>query len=361
LKSWSAGDAVAAALDAAAQPLDYTGRGVFRVDLVRGADGDALALRIDHVAADGQGAKQVAQRLAAHYSQPAATALADGAAPSPDRSARRLLRQFPLTEKVRLLQQRQAIRPSWGLPAAGEQPGRRHHGMAVIGAADFAALRVTARGAGATVNDVLLAAFYRALFAELEPPVGRPMVLNVSFDMRRYLDPADPMPAAANLSSAETALLARVDGEGFADTLARTVAEMARLKTGHPGVGAAVQLEYASRLGYRRVEELTVEPIRRGREHGVSFPFLSNFGVLDEQALRFAGVAPTRAVILPPVGHPPFMMLGPSSYAGELTLAIGYAEGETDPALVERILEGMRAELAGWSAASPVPSTTRKL
>jgi NRPS condensation-like uncharacterized protein len=349
LSTSSVEDPVATALDAAAEPIDYAGEGVFRADLFRGAEADVLVLRIDHVAADGQGAKQVAELLATAYSRQARR-LDERPAPAPDRSARRLLHQFPLARKVSLLTSREAIRPAWGLPVAGEHPGKRHHGIATVDADSFAALHARARSVGATVNDVALAAFYRALFAELQPAEGRPMALNVSFDLRRYLDPADPMPAAANLSSVETAMLPRVSGESFTGTLARVVAEMATLKGGQPGVGSAVQLEYASRLGFKRVERMATEPMRRGREHGVSFPFLSNFGVLDAQALTFAGLTPSRALLLPPVGHPPFMMLAPSSYAGELSLAIGYADGETDPALVERILGGMVAELLSWCA-----------
>ncbi len=341
-------DPVAAALEAAAEPIDYAGEGVFRVDLFRGRDGDVLALRIDHVAADGQGAKQVAELLATAYSSQS-WMLNDRPAAAPDRSAQRLLHRFPLAQKVSLLRSLESIRPAWGLPVAGEHPGKRHHGIATVDAESFVALHARAKAAGATVNDVVLAAFYRALFVELQPTEGRPMALNVSFDLRRYLDPADPMPAAANLSGMETARLARVSGERFSGTLTRVVAEMARLKGGQPGVASAVQLEYASRLGFRRVERMSTEPMRRGREHGVSFPFLSNLGVLDPHALAFAGTMPSRALVLPPVGHPPFMMLAPSSYVGELSLAIGYADGETDPAVVERILAGMVAELLAWS------------
>jgi len=335
------------ARDLAAQPLDYSGDGVLRVDLVRDDRHDVLAVRIDHVAADGQGAKQVVAALAACY-------CADGRSESPvdlpDRSAARLLRRFGLSEKLHLIRSRQNVRPAWGLPIAGEGAAQRHHEVVTVSQERFSSLRARAKEAGATVNDLVLAAFYRALFAELRPDEGAPMAINVSFDMRRYLDPSDPMPAAANLSSAETAMLARVAGERFTQTLERTAREMGRLKAGHPGLAAAVLLEYASRFGYSRVERMTAEPMLRGRQHGVSFPFLSNFGVLNPEALTFGELTPVDAVVLPPVGHPPFMMLSPSSYAGRLTLAVGYQGGETDPAVVRRILNCMISELEEWAA-----------
>jgi NRPS condensation-like uncharacterized protein len=346
----SAWDAEAAALDAASQPLDYVNDGVMCVDLIRDATADALVLRIDHVAADGQGAKQVAALLASRYADPSPGDAGTTVQGVPDRSGRRLLRQFPLGEKLAAIRSRRSVRPAWGLPVTGADAGRRHHAIASLEADAFTSLRSHAKEFGATVNDLVLAAFYRALFDELDSPVGAPMALNVSFDMRRYLNANDPMPVAANLSSTETAMLRRVRGEDFAGTLARAVAEMRVLKVGHPGLGSAVLLEYAGVLGYHRIEKLATEPMRRGREHGVSFPFLSNFGILDADALTYGDLTPTQAVMLPPVGHPPFMMLSPSTYAGRLSLAIGYAEGETDPALIHRLLDRVIGDLSAWSA-----------
>lgn len=344
-----AADPVAAVTDAAARPLDFAGTGVFSVTLVHGDTSDAIAMRVDHVAADGQGAKCIAESLAAAYSSPRGQAECRGAVP--DRSARRLMRRFSVAARIRALRGRDTTRPTWGMPSLGGDPGTRRHALASIAAGGFSAVRASAKRSGATVNDALLAAFYRALFERLTPEEGRPMAVNVSFDMRRYLDASDPMPAAANLSSIETALLPAVAGEPFGRTLERVVEVMADLKRGTPGLGSAVLLEYSRLLGYRRVEQMAVEPMQRGRQHGVSFPFLSNFGVLDDAALAFGDAAPVAAFVLPPVGHPPFVMLGPSTYRSEMTLAVGYAEEESDGDAMRRFLAGMAADLVSWAAA----------
>ena len=67
--------------------------------------------------------------------------------------------------------------------------------------------------------------------------------------------------------------------------------------------------------------------MERGQRAGRTYPFLSNFGVLDPERLTLGDLTPTRAVVLPVAGHPPFGMLGASSYQGELTLSMGYARG----------------------------------
>jgi len=308
-------DLHSAVTEGASRLLDYSGGGVMHVGLFRGPGRDALVVRLDHTAADGQGAKQVASLLAGLYSGRTAGACSSGAG-VPDRSAARLVRRYPLARRLALIRSRVDVRPTWGVTALDGEPGRRGQVMTTIPAADFSAVRRSAKSVGATVNDVLLAAFYRALFRELAPAEGRSMAVNVSFDMRRYLDADDPMPPASNLSSVETALVARIADETFADTLERTVAEMTRLKAGSPGLSSAMLMQYARLLGATRFERMVIEPMGRGRRYGVSFPFLSNFGVLESGSLTLDGTVPASAVILPPAGRPPFNMLGPSSFEG---------------------------------------------
>lgn len=338
-------DAWAHGLELVSRSLDPHAGPLFGVDLVRGPDGDVIALRLDHTTADGQGAKQGLYLLA----QACAGELP--ALPG-DRSWARLRRRFSLLQRIAAMRARQAPRPTWGVPRVGEDTGRRRYAVGTIGPDLFQTLRVRGREAGATVNDVVLTGLYRALFEALAPAPGRPMAVNVSVDQRRYLAPGDPMPPLSNLSSVETALVSCVACEDFEVTLARVREETERLKRGAPGLGSAVLLEYACRLqGAAAFRTTVAEPMARGREHGVSFPFLSNFGVLDPGRLVFAGAPADRAIVFGPAGHPPFVMLGASSFADTLALTMGWAEGEADPALVEGIVRHVSRELHAFAGA----------
>jgi NRPS condensation-like uncharacterized protein len=338
-------DAWARGLELVARPLDPGAGPLLGVDLMHGPDADVIALRIDHTTADGQGAKQ-ALYLLAHAcggelpAQPA------------DRSWARLRRRFSLLKRIDAMRRRQAPRPTWGIPRIGEGTGRRHYAVVMIEPDLFASMRAQGRDAGATVNDLVLTAWYRALFDALEAPADRPMAVNVSFDLRRYLDPADPMPPLSNLSSVETALVSRVSGEPFAETLRRVHVETERLKEGTPGLGSAVLLEYACRLqGASGFRATVAEPMARGREHGLSYPFLSNFGVLDPSRLIFAGHPADRAAVFGPAGHPPFVMLGASSFADTLALTMGWCEGEPDDALLSGVAARVESELREFAEA----------
>jgi NRPS condensation-like uncharacterized protein len=343
MRTIAVAEAWPAALEAASEPLAPYEGPLLGVTLVRGDDCDALVLRVDHAAADGQGAKRVAYELARVYSQVPSGSVA-GASERPNRGAGRLLRRFSPLALVRELRSYRPPRPTWGVPGAGGEPGRRRHEIRTLSAPRLEAARARARARvdGATVNDLALAAFYRAMFETLKTPADAPMAVNVSFDLRRYLDPAEPLPAAMNLSSTETVLLAGRAGEDAGATLERVTALTRALKAGRSGLAAAVTLELAGRLSsLASLERRVVEPMRRGRAAGISYPFLSNFGVLESGRLAFGEAVPTRALMLGPAGHPPFTMLGVSSYGGELALAIGYCEGETDASFMSDLLDSV--------------------
>lgn len=242
-----AADPWAAALAWAAVPVDPARDPLFATALSRGPSGDVLAMRIHHAATDGQGAKQVTYRLAEAYS-----ALAEGhrplVRPAGSRSGLQVLRRISPLSLVRALLAPGPGRPRWGTPRAGE-PGERAFELRRLDADRFGALRAYGKRAGATVNDLAVTSVVRALFEALEPPGDQPMLLNVSFDLRRYL-PQPPSAAAANLSSIETLALRRVPGEAFGDTLRRVSGRLTALKSGTPGLQGAVQLEIVGRLGY---------------------------------------------------------------------------------------------------------------
>jgi NRPS condensation-like uncharacterized protein len=357
----SAADVWQAAVAAAGQPLDAEAPHL-AVTHVRGEDHDAIGVRIDHTAADGQGAKACAELLAAAFSgsgggspsdaRSASLAVPGGASAAalvqPDRSWRRLRRAAGLPRMIDCALSHKELPPTWGLPSAGNAPGRRRHHLVTLPAEEFSAKREWGKVHGFTVNDMIVAAFYRAMFSTLETPDDSPMVVRVSFDQRRYLPASDAMPSACNLSSVEPLALARTHGEAFEATVARVNAKMQRLKASSPGLGNALLLEVLFRLkGCEATRRDMVAQMERGQRAGRSYLFVSNFGVLDAERLSFGDAAPTRAVMLPVAGHPPFAMLGASSFLGELTISMGFAEAETDAAVPMRILSAMASDLAG--------------
>lgn len=324
------------ALAWAAIRVDPTVDPLFAVALFRGPESDVLALRIHHVASDGQGAKEVAYRFAETYSR---LSLGEEARlPSGgSRSGLQVLRHVAPWWTLLAAFASNNPRPRWGVPVVGEPAGRAFE-VRTLDAKRLAGLRAYGKRQEATVNDLVVTAVYRALFEALDAPDDIPMLLNVSFDLRRYL-PNPPTAAALNASSIETLEIQRMPSEDFADTLSRVSGLLTELKNGNPGLRGAVLMEMAGRLGYSTMYKAGGVPMERGREHGVSFPFVSNFGVLDAERLRFGDLEPVRVLVLPPSSLPPFVMVGASTWAGRLSLVVGYPPAAMPEGFVPGLLD----------------------
>jgi len=75
-------------------------------------------------------------------------------------------------------------------------------------------------------------------------------------------------------------------------------------------------------------------------------PVVMSIGVLEESRLRFGHSAPTVAYVQGSFGQIPSFGVAISAHRDALTVWPGAREQHVDPAINERVLEGMRKELA---------------
>jgi NRPS condensation-like uncharacterized protein len=103
---------------------------------------------------------------------------------------------------------------------------------------------------------------------------------------------------------------------------------MNKLKKDHPGLENAAGLKYLFSQGFVGMEKYMAESAEMGRKYNVTFPLLSNFGVID--AYSFGELEMVKGRITSPIMYPPGFMLGASTFKGEMTLSIGYCgQGNT--------------------------------
>jgi len=201
-----------------------------------------------------------------------------------------------------------------------------------------------ARSNGATLNDVLLTAYFRTLFKIIPVDGVAPVPLQVSADLRRYnLEGANDL--IGNLSSAIFAGIPPTGDEPFTVTLGKVKAKMDRLKGTSPLIGAyAIGIPF--RLMNYRKASMVMQQMTAGRaQKGVAMPLLSNFGKLEPERLSFDGTRPSDAYITTPIMFPPYLMLGVTGYDGSLTLTSGYCREGVGNDSVEKMLNLVLMEL----------------
>ena len=120
---------------------------------------------------------------------------------NPDRGLGQVLRKFTLPMLVRAVRKADVPRPGPTLIAGPFQSQPLFIEHACLDPEQFAKVRRASKNLGATLNDALLAAVFRAAFDALQNGAALPYPVMVPVDMRRYL-PEEKRWIVGNLSSA---------------------------------------------------------------------------------------------------------------------------------------------------------------
>ncbi len=297
---------------------------------------DIVCIKMNHSACDAGGLKEYVSLLSDLYSM---LSTCEHSSIQPNLGRRDQSQIFQHIKDSRTLAMKGFPRPTWTLPQKeGNEP---LHSFKVIPKSQFEAIKKCAKDKKATVNDVLLTAMYRTLFAINNTKEGNPMMIQVSIDLRRYL-PDRRAEAVCNLSGALYVALERKMGEPFEGTLVRVCAAMDKLKEDCPGLESAAGLEYLFSQGFAYMEKYMAESAAQGKKYNVTFPLLSNFGVLSKY--HFGELELLNGYITSPIIYQPGFMLGASTFNDAMTLSVGYC-GQENTKKVNEFLDDYVAEL----------------
>ena len=304
--------------------------------VVREKEADTVCIKLNHSACDAGGLKEYVWLLSDVYSM---LATCGRTSIQPNLGRRDQSQIVELTKNPKTLAMKGFPTPTWAFPQkAGIQ---RLHVFSTISKDQFKTIKQYATDKKATVNDLLLTALYRTFFAINNITEDKPMILQVSIDLRRYL-PDHKAEAICNLSGAIYTALERKSGENFEGTLARVVASMEKLKANYPGLESAAGLEYLFSQGYAGMEKYMVQSAEMGKKYSVTFPLLSNFGVLRDY--HFGELQMTGGYISSPIMYQPGFMLGATTFNAKMTLSVGFC-GEENIKSIRSFFDTFIAEL----------------
>lgn len=317
------------------------------VALFHTSDGDVLGIKISHVLADGQAAKQYAYLLADLYTRLGGDPVV---MPEPNLHARPSGRD--VWDNLTPQQRRNAKRakswakPSWPAPQTGSSGDGLTYRWTTISPQRFEALKQYGSTRGCTVNDMMLTAVLRACVSRLDPPANTPLSLMYTADLRRYLPDSAKLPIS-NLSISGSLDVERVDGENFEDTLSRVHQRMEQWARMCHGAGPLAGAEKMAGLGYRATELLLGMAFRAGGSSGMTYPWFTNIGILDDARLTFDGMTPRSGLMFGPAARGVSIVPVISTYRDALTVSMGYCESDYDGASIELLLESIIGEIEG--------------
>lgn len=305
---------------------------------------DTLGIKVSHVLADGQAAKHYAYLLAKIY-----TSLGNDAlfVPEPNLHPRPTGRDVwaNLSREQRRGAKRAKswAKPTWPVPDDGTG-GALTYRWVTIPPERFTALKAYGAGHGCTVNDMMLTAVLRACIAKLDPPTGVPLSLMYTADLRRYLPDATSLPLA-NLSISGSLDIERVDNETFEETLLRVHARMEQWAAMCHGAGPMASAERLAGLGYRTTGRLLGMAFRAGGSKGMTYPWFTNIGTIDDARLGFDGLAPETGFMFGPAAKGVSIVPVISTYRDALTVCMGFGESPGNTAMTRDLLQAMADEI----------------
>lgn len=328
-------------------PLDVRKGPQVRVGLYRDGEGDRLAVTCHHGFCDAGGALAIARDVISVYRR-----LMENRDHRPpernpcNRSIKRILNLHTREERREALAEEEPFVDRWSFPA--ERPGRGRPRVAsrTLAPERLKLIKAFGKEHGATVNDVLVAAFFLAFRKIRDDPsdIGSPRSILTSVDLRRrYPGLYDDCPIA-NLSAAYEITLTAGEGAGLEDIIGDVAAITTRRKAGHLGLAAILFYEGIIARGMPAVLEFFDDMIERYTASGLKNPVFSNLGVFDPgEFLPVPGKGGEALDILdirylPCVCWPYGFLMIASTFRGRLTLASAYEDGPYSTAVVERFL-----------------------
>lgn len=314
--------------------------------LYRSATGDRLLLKVAHVVADAGGVKEIADVVSSIYSRlahepdyrPQANA-------SGERGLWQVMRNVPwhAYPRIYLSFLRGAVsrivpHRMHACPLADGPRTSLDFPKQVLPVDRVANLAEYGRAHGAKLNDMILAAFFRAL-AEVGQWDGKTHhSVTTTVDLRRWHLPTGRAGTITNLSAFEYPDLGADLGDDFEATLTRVAALTRRRKTCWIGLH-----EWVGFLPFFIVPHAWTGALYRkvlgnaAKKQLMPLAFLTNMGAIEPESVCFDS-PPKNAWLLPPPGTPPNFIAGLSGYAGALSLSSG-----TYPAGAE-LVESLLAE-----------------
>ncbi|MEM5787096.1 MAG: hypothetical protein AAGU11_07235, partial [Syntrophobacteraceae bacterium] len=349
-------------------PLDPFVDPVVQVRIFR-QNSDILVVKIYHLVMDGGAANEYLYLLADIYNRlkvvpdfkPAVNLTGS-------RSLRQVSRRFSLLRKAKILRRslrdlkcggiyllerirflaggRKSSGRAWGLPLTQRSKENRTFIVRKIPAHLVKRLKDYAQSHGATLNDAMLAAYFRAIHGLFAPEPEDSMRVRIISDLRRYL-PGNRGEALCNLCAYVSINLGHYLGSSFMETLHCVRDRTISLKKDFMGLGIfpiSIAAKFIPFYLVNKLGRFEVDCIDRGYIRPV--PKFSNIGEMISNKLIFDKTPVSDAYQLGPVGYGPAFTVGIVGFEGSLTLSVGICDASWNGPVFNRLFDVMEREIA---------------
>ena len=320
--------------------IDFAIDAQLKIFVVRRHKCDTLCIIVSHLVCDTEGFKQYLYLLSDLYTKLKNNETVSAPELQP-RGVRPLFAGLTVGDKLRILRSNYTAYKTANRSnqrGIDLQSGKLVTAMEkrVFYVEEFDRLKTFAKSCGATVNDCLMALFARS-FCRYTNTVK--IIFPSTIDLRKFI----PEGCSYGISNYSSNCMCTISVHPD-DKLEDTVAQVSKLMGEHKSSKDILKSVMLWRLA-------TLLPwffLKSNLHKYVVHPLISytNLGVLDKEQLRFQGVNIEDAYLTASIKHRPYLQLTASTFDDRCTLGCNIHGSEADQAFVQRLLSGMRTEIA---------------
>ncbi|XPS83049.1 hypothetical protein Dvar_10670 [Desulfosarcina variabilis str. Montpellier] len=296
--------------------------------LYRSESADRLTIKISHLVSDAAGVKDITATLSTIYNR---LDEEPGFHPDPNhcdsRSFRQITKHVPWAVRPRIVfnylhETIKSVIPNktHGVPVKNTSENAGKYITRHIEKEELTNMIQYAKNRNATINDVLLAAIFRA-YSRMGGWDGKAALrMAMTIDLRRYL-PEKKAESISNFSSMEILTYGTAMEDDFEATLARIVEMVNKRKSSWLGLSAFISLYLVLwAFPYAGLTLMTKKGWESKANSPNAFDWFTNMGNISVEQVNFGG-KPSRALLLPPGCNLPLFFFGCSSYDGSLSFS----------------------------------------
>lgn len=304
---------------------------------------DSLAIIMNHMICDAAGFKEYMYLLCDLYSKLmkdfnyVPDNLFNG-----DRSLKRINQELSLKDKVNvlLLQNKESNKSmNHKFPLSQGKDVNPFIVTNKISQIRFLTIKEYCKKNKVTVNDVVLAAFYRVLYKTLGLDNSSELNIPIMVDMRRNLKVKN-MDAICNLTSTAITHIDYDGKENFNVTVIKVNKDMNLKKTRFIGFNGFVKLSLIFRIfKYNKIKN-TMKNLFKNPLIG-----MTNIGILDSKKLSFEGTSINEAFMCGSIKYKPYFQVALTSFKDTITFSTNLYGNSEDKKIIEEFLNLLVGEL----------------
>ncbi|HHT83010.1 MAG: condensation domain-containing protein [Christensenellales bacterium] len=208
----------------------------------------------------------------------------------------------------------------------------------VIPQSVFLAAKQECKRVGCTINDLIVACFYRAALKLIDIKEGEALGVPCMVDLRKYIKSGQSA-GVTNLTSMVICNIGEDIGKDIFDTVAKVKKEMDRLKSDYPGLRGLPLLRLAFRIFPYCLAKLIIGTFFKNPLLGIS-----NIGIIKEEGLSFDGIAPSYVFYTGSIKYAPYYQLALTTYKNQITLTTALYGSQKDKLNAEILLNYVAEE-----------------